>query len=173
MSASVLAFIHVQSRRVIVTGAIFRPGARWTADAAACVAGEIEKAGLPRPTIVVRDNDSKLGEPFDDELAGQGIKAERLPIRAPLCNAHMERRIQSLRRECLDHFIPVGLKHLDHLVSEYLEHYHLERPHQGMGNRVLGDRRAAGHDPPEDEGEVVCRVRLGGVLRHYERRQVA
>jgi putative transposase len=91
--------------------------------------GEIEKAGLPRPTIVVRDNDGKFGGGFDDELAGQGIRTERLPVQAPLCNAHMERSIQSLRRECLDHFIPVGLKHLDHLVAEYLEHYHLERAH--------------------------------------------
>lgn len=131
--------------------------------------GEIEKAGLPRPTIVVRDNDSKFGGGFDEELAAQGIKVEKLPVQAPLCNAHMERWIQSLRRECLDHFIPVGLKHLDHLVSEYLEHYHLERPHQGLGSRLLGDRRTAGHDPPTDEGEVVCRARLGGVLRHCER----
>jgi putative transposase len=88
----------------------------------------------------------------------------------------MERWIQSLRQECLDHFIPVGLKHLkhlDHLVSEYLEHYHLERPHQGLGNRLLGDRQTAGHDPPRGEGEVVCYPRLGGVLRHYERRRAA
>ncbi len=171
--AWVLAFIHVKTRRVIVTKATFRPGGQWTADAAACLAGEVQKRGMPKPTVVVRDNDSKFGEPFDTELADQGIKAERLPIRAPLCNSHMERWIQSLRRECLDHFIPVGLKHLDHLVSEYLEHYHLERPHQGLGNRLLGDRQRAGHDPPADEGEVVCRVRLGGVLRHYERWRAA
>jgi hypothetical protein len=69
--------------------------------------------------------------------------------------------------------VPVGLRHLNHLVSEYLEHYHLERQHQGMGNRLLGDRRTAGYDPPRGEGEVVCRVRLGGVLRHYERRSAA
>jgi putative transposase len=170
--ASVLAFIHVRTRRVIVTKATFRPTRRWTADAAACVVGESETAGLPKPTIVVRDNDSKFGGDFDAELADQRIKAERLPVQAPLCNAHMERWIQSLRRECLDHFVPVGLRHLDHLVSEYLEHYHRERPNQGMGNRLLGDR-PPGHDPPLDEGEVVCRVRLGGVLRHYERRRAA
>ena len=130
--------------------------------------GEIEKAGLPRPTIVARDNDSKFGGGFDDELAGEGIRAERLPVQAPLCNAHMERWIQSLRRECLDPFVPVVLKHLDHLVAEYLEYYDLERPHQGVGNRLL-----TGHDPPETEGEVAYRTRLGGVLRHYERRSAA
>ena len=85
----------------------------------------------------------------------------------------MERWIQSLLRECLDHSIPVGLKHPDYLVSECLEHYHLERPRQGLSNRLLDDRRTAGHDPPQDEGEVVCRTRLGGVLRYYERRRAA
>lgn len=107
---------------------------------------------------------------FDDELAGQGIRTERLSVQAPLCNAHMERWIQSLRRECLDQFVPLGVKHLGHLVAEYLEHYHRERPHQGLGNRLLGDRMP-GHDPPGDEGEVVCRVRPGGVLKHYEPRR--
>ena len=123
--------------------------------------------------MLIRGNDSKFGEDFDEELTGQGATAEPLPIRAPLCNAHMQRWIQSLRQECLDHFVPVGLRHLDHLVSEYLEHYHLERPHQGLRNRLLGDRQKAGPDPPEDEGEEVCRQRLGGVLRHYERRLAA
>ncbi len=170
--ASVLAFIHMESRKVIVTKATLRPDHRWTAEVGECLAAEVEKLGLPKPTIVVRDNDAKFGEGFDETLADQGILTERLPILSPLCNAHMERWIQSLRRECLDHFIPVGLKHLDHLVSEYLEHYHRERPHQGLGNRLLGDR-IPGHDPPPDEDEVVCRPRLGGVLRHYERRSAA
>jgi len=30
-----------------------------------------------------------------------------------------------------------GEKHLDYLVSEYVEHYHVERPHQGLGNRTI------------------------------------
>jgi len=163
--ASVLAFIHVKSRRVVATKATLHPTRRWAADAAACLGGAVEEAGLPRPTVVVRDNDSKFGEPFDEELEAQGIKPERLPVRAPLCNAHMERWIQSLRRECLNHFVPVGLRHLGHLVLEYLIRYDRERPHQSLGNRLL-----AGHDPPDLRGEVVCRSRLAGMLRHYERK---
>jgi len=81
-----------------------------------------------------------------------------------LCNAHMERWIRSLKAECLDHFVPIGRRHLDHLVTEYLEHYHTERPHQGVGNRLL-----IGRGSPAEEGEIVCRARLGGALRHYER----
>jgi putative transposase len=109
--ASVLAFVLVKSRQVIATRAAFHPTRRWTEDAAACVAGEIEEAGLPSPTIVVCDNTRSSGAIFDAELADQGIKAERPPAQAPMCNSHVERWIQSLRQECLDHFDPVGLKH--------------------------------------------------------------
>ena len=49
----------------------------------------------------------------------------------------------------------------DHQGSEYLNQDHRRRPHQGLGNRLLGDRQAAGHDPPGDKGEVVCRVPAG------------
>jgi hypothetical protein len=73
-------------------------------------------------------------------------------------------------RECLDHFIPVGLKHLDHLVSEYLDNYHRDRSHQQLGDRSLGDR-SPGHDSPREEVEVVSHPRPGGVLRHYQRGQ--
>jgi hypothetical protein len=61
----------------------------------------------------------------------------------------------------------------DHRESEYLNQDHPQRPHQGLGNRLLDDRLAIGHDPPLDEGKAVCRVRLGGVLRHDERRRAA
>lgn len=145
--------------------ATFHPTRRWAADAATCLREAVWEAGLLPTTVLVRDNDSKFGEPFDEELEAQGVKPERIPLRAPLCNAHMERWIQSLRKECLNHFVPVGLRRLDHLVSEYLIHYDRERPHQSMGNRPL-----AGHDPPATRGEIVCRSRLAGVLRHYERK---
>ena len=78
-------------------------------------------------------------------------------------NAYVERFIQSIQQECLDKFVVFGREHMDHLVSEYVEHYHHERPHQSKGNRpLLSDTLVLG-----PEGEVVCREPLGGVLRHY------
>lgn len=55
-------------------------------------------------------------------------------------------------------------KHFDYLVREYVEHYHEERPHQGLENRLL-----SGEPPPDSDGEVQCRTRLGGLLKHYYR----
>jgi len=92
----------------------------------------------------------------------------RLPHCSPILNAHAERFIQSLQGECLDRFIVMGTGHLDHLTSEYLDHYNTERPHSGIGSRVPDwegkPLRLKGSD-----GDVTCRTRLGGVLRSYER----
>ena len=52
-------------------------------------------------------------------------------------NAHMERFIQTLQHECLDHFVCFGTRHPDRLLKEYLEHYHEERTHQSLGNVPL------------------------------------
>ena len=54
-------------------------------------------------------------------------------------------------------------RHLNHLVQEFVEHYHTERPHQGVGNVLLS------RSPVVNSGGIVSRERLGGLLRHYER----
>ena len=83
-------------------------------------------------------------------------------------NAYVERFIQSIQVECLGHFLVFGEKHFDYLVREYVEHYHAERPHQGLKNGVpLGE-------PPPVEIELACNhvqctTRLGGLLKHYRR----
>ncbi len=87
-----------------------------------------------------------------------------LALRARNTNAYVERFIQSIQVECLDHFLVFGEKHFDDLVREYVEHYHTERPHQGLGNGLV-----IGETPPASTGKVTCRTRLGGLLRHYHR----
>ncbi len=67
-------------------------------------------------------------------------------------------------------FIEFGQEHFDHLVSQYVVHYHTERPHQAMRNVPLtGEWLKQEGDPPDPE-TIVCRTRLGGLLKHYERR---
>ena len=55
---------------------------------------------------------------------------------------------------------------MDHLVSEYVEYHHQERPHQSLDNDVI---LKMGEGKPPDDGSVRCRKRLGGLLRHYYR----
>ncbi len=61
---------------------------------------------------------------------------------------------------------------MDHLVSEMVEHYHHERPHQGMENAVLVASKAATgtSDDGQASSRLVCKERLGGVLKHYSYR---
>ena len=102
-------------------------------------------------------------------IKGEGADVIRVGPVAPNLNAYAGRFVQTLRTECLDHFVVCGEKHLSHLVKEFVTHYHEERPHQGRGNLTLSV--ADGDAPPTVpiEGRVECRERFGGLLRHYYR----
>lgn len=113
-----------------------------------------------------KDGHEKLGDEFDRALGAQGCQAKKLLPRSPQLNAFAERWIRSIKRECMDHFVAFGCGHLDYLVEPYVEHYYDERPHQGLGNRLLQDTNL----PSDPGGRFVRRTRLGGVLKHYERR---
>ena len=60
------------------------------------------------------------------------MKPLRLPANSPNLNAYAERFVLSLRRECLDRFVPLSEGHLRTAVTEYVAHYHTERNHQGI-----------------------------------------
>jgi len=95
------------------------------------------------------------------------VRSVRLPSSSPNLNAYAERFVGSIRRECLSRVIPLGERHLRVLVAEYVEHYNLERNHQGLGNRLIGSACA----PPANDvnGGVNRRERLGGLLSFYHR----
>jgi putative transposase len=77
--------------------------------------------------------------------------------------------VQSIRRECLGHFVVFGPHHLRYLVREYVAHHNAERPHQARGNLPLtGAPPPAPGELPET-WQVVCEERLGGLLKHYRR----
>ena len=78
-------------------------------------------------------------------------------------NAVAERFVLSIKRECLDRLILCGTRHLQRAVDEFVAHYNLERPHQGLENEPITKPRANG------VGEVVVGERLGGLLKHYHR----
>ena len=143
--------MHIASRKVLVAGATEHPNNEWMCKVAECFPSMVNQLGLEPPKILVRDNDVKFTRDFDDTLKREGIAPYPLPLQSPLMNAHIERWIKSLKHECLDQSIPIGTKHLDHLIGEYVKYYHFERPHQGVGNKPI--MPAA---PLLDEGEIRC-----------------
>ena len=79
-------------------------------------------------------------------------------------NAFIERFIRSIKDEYLDRVIPLGEAHLRELIREYMIHYHMERPHQGLDGKLI--------QPVNDhtaDGPLVKRERLGGLLNYYYR----
>ena len=71
----------------------------------------------------------------------------------------------SIKSECLNRIVPLGEGHLRRAVGEFVRHYHGERPHQGLGGRLI----AADDGLRRTDGQVKCRERLGGMLNFYYR----
>jgi putative transposase len=114
----------------------------------------------------VRDRDSKYSRDFDEVFRSDGIRVIGTPVRAPRANAHAERWVQTLRRECLDWILILGRRHLERVVRSYIKHYDSHRPH-----RALGQRPPDGKAPPLTEHQGLAHINrrdwLGGLLHEY------
>ena len=110
---------------------------------------------------MIHDGDGKYSLRFTMVMEDAGITPIRTPYRAPNANAYAERFVLSIKSECLRRMIFFGEASLRHAISEYVEHYHLERAHQGIGNKRIEQ------NGPVGDGEVVCDERLGGLLKCY------
>lgn len=115
---------------------------------------------------LIMDRDDKVCDSFRRVLQDENIQPLRLPPQSPNLNAHLERFFGSLKSECVDRMIFFGEQSLPTAVREYLLHYHGERNHQGLGNKI--PMPAA--DLNQTIGPIECRNRLGGQLRYYHRR---
>ena len=114
---------------------------------------------------VLMDRDSNFSSAFRACLKNAGVKSVRLPAKSPNLNSHLERFHLSIKSECLERMIFFGEKSLRRAVNAYLDHYHEERNHQGLGNQII----EPGDEVGRDEGDIQCRERLGGLLRYYYR----
>ncbi len=112
---------------------------------------------------LIHDRDPLFTEAVRGLLRDSGVKPLRLPANSPNLNAYAERFVLSIRRECLDRFVPLSERHLRTAVTEYVVHYHTERNHQGLGNELITPLPASANDT----GPIVSRERLGGILNYY------
>ena len=115
--------------------------------------------------FLILDRDPLYTRQFRTLLKGSGVSVVRLPARSPNLNAYAERFVLSVRRECLNRLIPLSENHLRWALGEFLTHYHKEHHHQGLGGLLIDPGPTEG----ATRGRVVCRSRLGGMLRHYSR----
>ena len=115
---------------------------------------------------VLMDHDANFSSAFRSTLRNAGLKPVRLPVRSPNLNAHLERFHLSIKSECLSRMIFFGEKSLRRAVNTYLLHYHSQRNHQGLENKLIDP----GQDVGQSQGEVRCDEHLGGVLKYYYRK---
>ena len=125
-----------------------------------------EEGFLNNKEFLIMDRDDKFCPAFLNIIKDSGVELVRCPVKAPNCNAIAERFIRSIREECLNKMIFFGLNSLRRAVSEYVEHYHEERNHQGLGNRLIAPKIVQG----STRGEVYRKERLGGLLKFYYRK---
>ncbi len=114
---------------------------------------------------LIMDRDTKFSKSFRRLLSDEGIKPVRLPPRALNMNAHLERFFGSLKSECLHRLILFGEKATRNAIRQYLDHYHLGRPHQGLGNELIVPME----HPPDMNAKIETTETLGGLLRSYRR----
>jgi transposase InsO family protein len=96
------------------------------------------------PTYLVRDNDGVYGRAFTNRVRAMGIRDRPISPRSPWQNAYAERLIGTLRRECLDHVLIYGERHLRGVLTLYSLYYNETRTHLGLGKDRPGrtSRRA-------------------------------
>ncbi|MEO1615006.1 MAG: integrase core domain-containing protein [Planctomycetota bacterium] len=171
----VLVFLHVETRRVFITPATYKPDQEWMVEQAEEFIHHSKSEKLPCK-ILMHDNDGKYSQPFLDAFKNKKIETRRTAIRSPNTVAFVERFVQTIKQECLDHFIVFGEKHMSVLCSEFREHYHQERPHQGLENErpshMTAKKPGKLHDPadPIRCTDIRCNERLGGLLKSYSRK---
>ena len=119
---------------------------------------------LVQHRLLICDRDTKWSAPVRTRLGEAGIRVVQTPYRAPNANAYAERFVRSIKEECLDRLIPIGERHFRRAVTEYVEHYHRERNHQGLQNALIARAPATC-----TVGRIRRRRRLGGLLNYYER----
>jgi transposase InsO family protein len=162
----VLFYLHLDTRRVTLAGITKHPTEEWMVQMARRAVDDIDGALLPI-RFVLHDRDSKFCASFQNTLRSAGIQSLRLPARSPNLNAFAERWICSIKSECLSKLILFGEASLRRAVTQFIQHYHLERPHQGKGNQLLFPSPVS--PPSPHPGRVQRHERLGGLLKCYQR----
>jgi transposase InsO family protein len=161
---AVLFLIDLSTRRIHIAGIASEPDAAWMSPMSRNLT-DVGDGFLTGKRFLIHDRDPRFTLAFRETLATADVQVARLPPRSPNLNACAERFVRTIKESCLDRIILVGEPSLRRALSEFAEHYHHERNHQGLGNRLIVPLVAQ----PNDDGDLACRERLGGLLKYYHR----
>ena len=137
------------------------PTAEWTARQLIEACGPEDS-----PRYLIRDRDQVYGERFSRQARMLDIRETVTAPRSPWQNAYAERVIGSIRRECLDHIVVIGERHLRGILSNYVDYYNETRTHLALAKDAPEPRSAQA----PSQGRVVEVPRVGGLHHEYRRR---
>jgi transposase InsO family protein len=157
----VLVVLAHHHRRVVHFRVTEHPTARWTVQQ---IVGAFPDDSSP--LYLLRDRDNVYGHAFRQRVKGMGIVEVLTAPRSPWQNPFAERLIGSIRRECLDHIVVLGERHLRRVLTAYLEYYHRARTHLSL------DKDAPDGRPIErpEVGAIIPISEVGGLHHRYVRR---
>jgi len=145
-------------RQILWLGVTTNPTAEWIANQITEACGW-EQA----PCYLIRNRDGAYGEIFVRRVRSIGIRDRPTSPRSPWQNAYAQRLIGSIRRECTDHIVIFGVRHLRHVLLLYMGYYNGTRTHLSLNKDAPISRGV------EWAGNIVCRPILGGLHHQYGR----
>jgi putative transposase len=160
----VLFFIDLASRRVEIGGLARQANGLWMSQVARNL-WDAAEGFLVGKRYLIHDRDPLFTAEFLETVETSGVKSVKLPPRSPNLNAHAERFVRTIKESCLDRMILFGEGSLRRAIQEFVGHYHHERNHQGLGNRLIMEEEFCGGS----SGAIQRRQRLGGMLNYYYR----
>jgi transposase InsO family protein len=156
--------IELATRRIEIAGITPGPNEAWMTQIGRNLTDPVD-GFLAKKECLILDRDSKYSSAFQSLLKDSGVAVVQLPPRSPNLNAYAERFVRSIKDECLHRMIFFGERSLRKATREFAAHYHRERNHQGIDNRLI--------EPDDRPGSIIsaieCAQRLGGMLRFYHR----
>jgi transposase InsO family protein len=145
-------------REILWLGVTTHPSAEWISRQLTEACGWKEG-----PRYLVRDRDSIYGDVFIRRLRVMGIRDQPTAPRSPWQNGYCERLIGSIRRDCLDHVVVFGERHLRHLLRSYANYYNQNRTHLSLNKDTPASRAI------QIVGRILPLPILGGLHHQYVR----
>ncbi len=158
----ILFFENIDTREVWLGGIKNAPDGNWMAQIARNQADMFD-GKLLNIKYLIHDRDVLFTKQFTDILKTVGCKTKLIAPRCPEHNGYMESFIKTFKTECLDRLILTNERQLQYAVNEFLIYYNKERPHSGIGGKIINPWEQA------PNGEIQEFSRLGGLLKSYRR----
>jgi transposase InsO family protein len=145
-------------RELLWLGVTAHPSAEW-------IARQLTEAygWRPAPRYLIHDRDCVYGHAFVRRLRAMGIRDRPITARSPWQNGCAERLIGSIRRDCLDHIVVFGERHLRHLLKSYQKYYNEARTHLSLQKDAPIPRVV------QTVGQTLAVPILGGLHHRYVR----